>query len=133
MDRKAAGVGEGVEDPLAAREAPEQPAVRALVEEEAGLLPAAHVDEKARTPLGDLDALGRIRAVGDPAAVGQALLAARTAGRALEDAIGPDRRREGLEDLAAQPFGAGRQQLQDGVATVHVDHHARQAVALAVH
>src|SRR6185503_8876474 len=94
------------------REPADGGAVRSLVEEEPGLLPAPHVDEMAHALLVDLDALGRLLARGETDPIGEALLATRAAGRALEDAERLERRRQRVEDEPAQALGAGVQELQ---------------------
>src|SRR5262249_57913185 len=62
VDAEAAGEAEAVEDARAGRQPAYQRAVLSLIEEEPGLLPAAHVHAKAHAALLDDDRVGGLLA-----------------------------------------------------------------------
>ena len=138
VHREAAGEAEAVEHVAALREPADQEPVLALVEEEAGLLPAVGVDQELRAALAGS---GSAPARGWPAEhLARCPRPSSSSASSRADLVAAD---DALEVRAPPPASAStrmrpvrgeprRVQLQHRVAGVEVDDHAGQPVALAV-
>ena len=126
-DREAARVRHPVEDAPSLRDAGDQVAMVALVEEEAGLVAAGQVDEIARAALVHLDGAGVARRIAaEPLQDRGALVGAR------HDALDAERLLQHALELGEALEPADAEDRDRGDGPVLVDDEPREPVRLAV-
>ncbi|CAB4873073.1 unannotated protein [freshwater metagenome] len=126
-------VCEDVEHLLAASECPYGGPALTLVEVEAGLVTAAHVDEVGRTVLAHLNAFGWLHPAEQARALGEALALSNLHVAAFVDRGNPVEREARIGDRIPPAVRADPGEFHNRHGPVPVDDHPGQVVALGEH